>query len=42
MKILIPNKLFISIDSLLKIFKNLEVNVKFNFEYIHLDTRFFV
>lgn len=42
MKLQVPNKLFISTVSLIKIFKNLEVNVKFSFEYIHLDTRFFV
>lgn len=41
MKKLTPSKPFISID-LLKMLKNLKVKVKFNFDYIHVDTRFYV
>ena len=42
MKLLAPNKLLTSTEPLLKIFKIVKVNVKFNFEYMHLDTRSFV
>lgn len=42
MKLLAPNKIFTSVGSLLKIFKDLKVNVTFNFEYMHLDARPFV